>query len=125
MQGQFTGRSHIPRCIRILLIWLLLIHWPFVIGWLPPLHMAAFVQAMFWINIPGLPMAERIGLPHFKVEEFGALPQDAFAWSILFLFWLIVALCLTAGTELAIWTFCRMKRIRIKASNEPMGGDSQ
>lgn len=51
----------------------------------------AFLAFLFWINIPGLPLA-MLGV--FRAEEFGALPGP-FGYVIIVLFWTFVAYAIT------------------------------
>lgn len=51
----------------------------------------AFFAFLFWINIPGLPLA-LLGV--FRAEEFGALPGP-FGYVIIVLFWTLVAYAIT------------------------------
>lgn len=51
----------------------------------------AFLAILFWINIPGLPLA-MLGV--FRAEEFGALPGP-FGYVIIVLFWTLVAYAIT------------------------------
>ncbi len=106
-----TQGSRMPRFAKMLLIWLLIILWPFLIlpiplfRLIPFLGAIAFVQLMFLINIPGLPLARALGLPHFKIEEFGAVPNDAAAYAMILLFWGLMALLLAAATDGIIRVF--------------------
>lgn len=60
-----------------------------------------FLPLLFWINIPvlwtGIAMA--MGNTHFKIEEFGALPQTALAYAIIIVFWLLIAALITLITS--------------------------
>jgi hypothetical protein len=99
-----TRAPRIPRFAKILVIWLIIILWPFLLVLIPPLKLIpflgpiAFIQIMFLINIPGLPLARALGLPHFKIEEFGALPNDSTAYALIVLFWVLVAVVLALAT---------------------------
>ncbi len=55
----------------------------------------AFLAILFWINIPGIPLA-MLGV--FRAEEFGALPGP-FGYVIIVLFWTLVAYAITRFFE--------------------------
>ncbi len=57
---------------------------------IPPLFMLAFLPALFWVNIPGIPLAMIIGEPHFDIQEFGAMPKDALSVGLIIVFWVLV-----------------------------------
>lgn len=105
----------IPRFVQVFIVWLLIILRPWLLLLIPPLkHLRflmpmAFIQSMFLINIPGFPLAHAFGPPHFRIEEFGTLPQDATAYGLILLFWVLVAVGLTAITESVIRAFRRPK----------------
>lgn len=60
-----------------------------------------FLPLLFWVNIPVLwtGLAEAMGEAHFKIEEFGALPQSATAYAVIVVFWLALAALITAITS--------------------------
>jgi len=73
---------------------LLLLHVPPLLMLIPVLGALAFLPWLFWINIPGIPMAA-LGVPFFDIQEFGAVPKGGLAWLLIVLFWVAVAFCLT------------------------------
>jgi len=100
-------RTSVKGCLITVLIWFVIISLPVAIEMITPLQHSllgplAFIPALYWINIPGMPLARIWGLPHFKMGEFGALPQDVFAWTLITLFWILVAVCLALITHLAL-----------------------
>ncbi|MEE9271309.1 MAG: hypothetical protein V3V49_13735 [Candidatus Krumholzibacteria bacterium] len=48
-----------------------------------------FLPALFWVNVPGIPLALVLGEPHFDVQEFGAMPKDPLAWALIISFWIV------------------------------------
>lgn len=56
-----------------------------------------FLPLLFWINIPVLwtGIAKALGDTHFKIEEFGAMPQSILAYAIIIAFWLVIAALVT------------------------------
>lgn len=52
-----------------------------------------FLPLLFWVNIPVLwtGIAESMGNTHFKIEEFGAMPQSILAYAVVIIFWLLIA----------------------------------
>ena len=86
--------------IKTFLIWSALLNWPAILIWLPPVRLLCFLPFLFWINIPALwlGLAKLIGLRHYDIKEFGAMPKTVFAWVLIVVFWLLVAAALTAAT---------------------------
>ncbi len=79
------------RFIKRFAILALIFHLPIL---LVLLHVtAAFIPALFWINIPVLwtGIASAMGESHFKVAEFGATPQSPLAYTVIVVFWLLLA----------------------------------
>ena len=62
-----------------------------------------FLPLLFWVNIPVLwtGIAKAMGSTHFKIEEFGALPQTVSAYAIIIMFWLLIASLITLITSKA------------------------
>ena len=62
-----------------------------------------FLLLLFWVNIPVLwtGIAKAMGSTHFKIEEFGALPQTVSAYAIIIMFWLLIAALITLITSKA------------------------
>ena len=62
-----------------------------------------FLPLLFWVNIPVLwtGIAKAMGDTHFVIKEFGAMPQSVLAYTIIILFWLLVAGLLTLITSKA------------------------
>jgi hypothetical protein len=62
-----------------------------------------FLPLLFWANIPVLwtGVAKAMGETHFKIEEFGALPQSVTAYAVVVLFWLLLAGLITVVTSKA------------------------
>ena len=60
-----------------------------------------FLPLLFWVNIPVLwtGIAKSMGANHFKIEEFGAIPQSITAYAIVILFWLSLAGLITLITS--------------------------
>ncbi|WP_448547661.1 hypothetical protein [Thalassotalea fusca] len=60
-----------------------------------------FLPLLFWVNIPVLwtGVAKAMGEAHFKIEEFGALPQSVTAYVVIILFWLLLAGLITLITS--------------------------
>ena len=84
--------------------WLFVLHWWLLLRFNPSwdtgvLGTLGFAQGLYWINFPGLPVARIMGSPHFKVEEFGALPQTGFAYAAIALFWIGIAAVLGIATS--------------------------
>jgi hypothetical protein len=77
----------------VFLIWAALLNWPPLLVRIPALQILCFLPCLFWINIPALwlGLAKLIGQPNYEVQEFGALPQTPLAWSVIVVFWLLVA----------------------------------
>ena len=83
------------------LFWFIFLNiWPLVLVLLARLQIPyvsqvasilSFLAILFWINIPGLPLA-MLGV--FRAEEFGALPGP-FGYVIIVLFWTLVAYAIT------------------------------
>jgi hypothetical protein len=88
--------------IRIFLIWLIVLNMPalFVSTGIGFFRLLFFLPYLFWINIPGLwlGLAKAIGQPHYDIEAFGALPQTPLAWGLILIFWIVVAVAITALT---------------------------
>jgi hypothetical protein len=65
---------------------------PIVLTGILPLKLLMFLPALLWINIPtnwlGLGL---IGEPHYKTEEFGAMPQTPLSWIMILVFWIIIS----------------------------------
>jgi hypothetical protein len=97
--------------IKTFVIWSALLNWPIVLCWVPvsEVKMLCFIPALFWINIPALwlGLAKLIGKPHYDIQEFGAVPKSLLAWTLIVVFWLLVAAVLTAAT-----TFVRRRFYR-------------
>ena len=100
--------------IKIFFIWLVLVN-------LPPLlcstgsdflHLVFFLPYLFWINIPGLwlGLAIVVGQPHYDIQEFGALPQTPLAWILIALFWILIAIALTALTARVLKLVCYKRK---------------
>ncbi len=62
-----------------------------------------FLPLLFWVNIPVLwtGIAKTMGSTHFKIEEFGALPQTVSAYAIIIIFWLLISALITLITSKA------------------------
>lgn len=60
--------------------------------------MLAFIPALFWVSIPGVPLA-LAGLPFYEIKEFGAIPNGGIGWLLIVAFWLVVAFCLTLALK--------------------------
>ena len=60
-----------------------------------------FLPLLFWVNVPVLwsGVAKSMGEVHFKIEEFGALPQSVTAYVIVISFWLLLAGLITVLTS--------------------------
>lgn len=60
-----------------------------------------FLPLMFWVNIPVLwtGVAKAMGVTHFKIEEFGALPQSVTAYVVVISFWLLLSGLITVLTS--------------------------
>ena len=60
-----------------------------------------FLPLLFWVNIPVLwtGVAKAMGEAHFKIEEFGALPQSVTAYVVVISFWLLLAGLVTLVTS--------------------------
>ena len=58
------------------------------------LKLLAFIPYLFWINIPGIPLA-RLGVPFYEIHEFGAVPQNPAGWALIVIFWILIAGLLT------------------------------
>ena len=60
-----------------------------------------FLPFLFWVNIPVLwtGVAKTMGESHFKIEEFGAMPQSVTAYVIVISFWLLLAALITLVTS--------------------------
>jgi len=56
-----------------------------------------FIPMLFWINIPVLwtGIARAMGEEHFKVREFGAMPQSITAYIVIISFWLLLSVILS------------------------------
>ena len=88
--------------IKTFAIWIVLLNWPPILFWIPAdlLRLLCFLPYLFWINIPALwlGLAKLIGKPHYDIQEFGAMPLTVFSWILIVLFWVLVAVGLTALT---------------------------
>lgn len=60
-----------------------------------------FLPLLFWANIPVLwtGIAKAMGEAHFKIEEFGALPQSVTAYVVVISFWILLAGLITMATS--------------------------
>ena len=60
-----------------------------------------FLPLLFWVNIPVLwtGVAKAMGESHFRIEEFGAMPQSVTAYVIVISFWLLLAALITLVTS--------------------------
>jgi hypothetical protein len=99
------------RFLLCFLFWLVAFHWWLILYFVPALRQAlsrfAFMQAMYWINIPGLPLARVMGPSHFGVEEFGALPAGPLEYGLIAIFWVLVAAILGLGCSALFALFGR------------------
>src|SRR3989304_8014471 len=75
--GGFDGRDW-----RGFVVVALVLNSPPLLVRVPVIGMLAFIPSLFWISIPGIPLA-LIGLPFFAVAEFGAVPKGAIGWSLI------------------------------------------
>ncbi|HWQ93002.1 MAG TPA: hypothetical protein VN673_15095 [Clostridia bacterium] len=86
--------------------WAVAFHWWVILRFVPPLRQSlgplAFTQALYWINVPGRPLARIMGPRHFDVQEFGAMPVGPVEYGLIALFWLIVAGILAFLTALLL-----------------------
>lgn len=59
------------------------------------------LPVLFWTNIPVLwtGIAQSMGEAHFKIQEFGALPQSTAAYMAVVSFWLLLAGLVTIFTS--------------------------
>ncbi|WP_448550509.1 hypothetical protein [Thalassotalea fusca] len=60
-----------------------------------------FMPLLFWVNIPVLwtGVAKAMGEAHFKIKEFGAIPQSVTAYVVIILFWFLLAGLITVITS--------------------------
>ena len=61
------------------------------LGFIPGIGLLAMVPFLFWVNIPGMPLAE-LGVPYYEMGEFGTMPRGPVGWGLIILFWVLVAL---------------------------------
>jgi hypothetical protein len=118
--------------VIIFLIWLALLNWPPVVVWIPFLRplcsvpclhwINIFALYLYWVNIPAvwLGLAKSIGQRHYDIQEFGALPQTAFAWFLIAAFWILVAIVLTAATAQFPRLLYRKRKEKKDTSNKEM-----
>ena len=108
--------------VIIFLIWLALVNWPAVLVWIPFVRVLCFLPYLCWINIPALWLgfAESIGQPHYDIQEFGALPQTAFAWFLIAAFWILLAIGLTVVTAQLARLLYRKQKGKKETSNKEM-----
>jgi len=83
--GGFDGRDW-----KVFVVVALVLNSPPLLVRVPVIGMLAFIPSLFWISIPGIPLA-LIGLPFFAVAEFGAVPKGAIGWSLIVTFWIGIA----------------------------------
>jgi len=83
--GGFEGRDW-----RVFLVVGLIVNSPPLLVRVPVIGMLAFIPSLFWVNIPGIPLA-LIGLPFFAIAEFGAVPKGVIGWSLIVAFWTGIA----------------------------------
>jgi hypothetical protein len=85
----------VKRFLLCTLVWVIVFHWWVLLKFAPSLRdflaPFAFQQALYWVNIPGLPLARIMGPTHFGVEEFGALPAGPLEYALIALFWIVVS----------------------------------
>ena len=86
--GGFDGRDW-----KVFVIVALVLNSPPLLVRVPVIGILAFIPSLFWISIPGIPLA-LIGLPFFDVAEFGAVPKGAIGWSLIVTFWIGIAFLL-------------------------------
>ena len=86
--GGFDGRDW-----KVFVVVALVLNSPPLLVRVPVIGMLAFIPSLFWISIPGIPLA-LIGLPFFEVAEFGAVPKGAIGWSLIVTFWIGIAFLL-------------------------------
>ena len=86
--------------IKTFLIWMALLNWPPVLIWIPFCRLPFFLGFLLWINVPvqHCGLAKLMGGHLYRVQEFGAMPQTTFSWILIAVFWLLVAIGLTALT---------------------------
>jgi hypothetical protein len=102
-----------PTFVKTFLIWSVFLNWPPILVWIPPVRGLCFLPFLFWINIPALwlGLARLFGHPHYDIQEFGALPQTVFAWMLIVIFWLLVAVAGAMATTIIRQLFTK-KRTR-------------
>ena len=82
------------RRTRRLIILLVLFNLPPLLMLVPGLAIVATLAMLFWINIPGIPLA-LVGLPFYDLQEFGAIPIGFMGWALIALFWALAAFFLS------------------------------
>lgn len=92
--------------------WLIAFHWWVILRLVPGLRdllaPLGFKQALYWINIPGVPLARMMGPKHFGIEEFGAIPAGPLEYTIITFFWIFVAVVLGCATS-AFWSWLTLR----------------
>lgn len=68
----------------------LAIAWLGIPGLSTIINLLFFLPTLFWINIPGIPLA-LLGIPGFGMGEFGAMPKGFLAYALLVLCWTLLA----------------------------------
>lgn len=80
--------------LKILLVALFVLNSPPILVRVPLIGILMFIPMLFWISIPGIPLA-LLGLPYFEIKEFGAIPHGIMGWGLVVLFWCLMACGLT------------------------------
>jgi len=103
-----------PVHIKTFLIWAAILNSPPILMCIPPLALLWFPALLFWINIPalGLGLAEVIGKPDYDIQEFGAMPKTVLAWTLIVVFWLLVAAVLTVATACVRWLLGQFRKFK-------------
>ena len=88
--------------VKTFLIWMALLNWPPVLIWIPFCRLPFFLGFLLWINVPvqRFGLAKLMGGAHYRIQEFGAMPQTTFSWILIAAFWFLAAIALTALTAM-------------------------
>jgi hypothetical protein len=110
------------RHIKTFLIWMVVLNWPPLL-WLMHsdfLRLVCFGPYLFWINIPALwlGLAKLIGMPHYDIQEFGAMPLTPFSWFLIVVFWFFAAMVCTVATTFVAGVFNRRRETKTQTSNK-------
>jgi hypothetical protein len=91
-----------------------------VLGFLAPiLRILLFLPVLFWINIPGTPLGLLLGEPLYEFHEFGVVPQNALAWVLIEVAWIVIAFGVSMAWLRRRWFFRRVTALR------PRNGDGE